>query len=1182
MNKFTQVVVVLCISMLSIFKTHAQVKTLENNKIPMDPIVGTGVTINSSTSLTGGASNTSNVVNGDLSDFSTIDLTLSLLGGGVGLTVQDAKQYYPAGNVVGFVVAPGAGILSASALSNISIKTFRDGVLQETATVSGGLLNASVLGGSIGKQVLSFTTTKDFDQVQLFYSGGIVGLFNSLNVYYAFEGPAATTNIDCSTKWVNGGSGTYNVSKGLYSTGLAICASGVSNEANVVNASTTDYASMDVLLAIALGSCNSYIEVTSPTTVPAGSEAGFVVSDGNSLINLSLLSAVTIETYNGSIKQESISGGSSLVKLGLLGNTNTYELGFKTTKAFNKIRIVSTSGLVSVLGSLRVHYAYSKLDSDNDGVSDCLDKCAGGNDLLDTDGDGIPDSCDANTINVAVSKTSSNNGAPVPQGTQVTYTIKATRASGSAAATGLEITDLLPSGVTYVSHSAESGTTYDQTTGKWYIGSLLGGDKLVATLTITVTAKDEGVIFNTATITAKDGNSNTGKESETVCISVPVKLCSNESLTLTAPTTLTSYQWKKDGVNIPGATTNKITVTEAGSYTLDGTLTGNCPTGNCCPIIVELLPIPVLAVTPQPTKGNCTGSTITLGVTGTNTATYAWAGPNGFTSTSANPTVTTSATSVHAGVYTITGTSSLGCTATATVQVNVNPVPTATANAPLQVCLNGTANLSVSSNPAGANYSWSGPAGFTSTVATPTIASVTNANVGTYSVTVTDINGCTATTTTSISLYTAPIIAITPTALAVCEQSPITLTASGASTYSWTGPNGFTSTSANPTVTASASMTQHAGVYTVTGVSGNNCSATATVNVMVNPKPMVTATTVVAVNCSGVPLTLKATTDGTTPTYSWSGPNSFTSTAASPVVSANATAAMSGTYTVTVTDSKGCIGTASVAVTVNPAPTTTITGGPTITVCSDSPIAFTLGGKQTGETYAWSGPNSFTSTVAEPTVTAAATAANQGVYTVVVTSTLGCNQTATVSVTVNATPAGATSNVSVCAGTPTTLTATGGSTYSWDTGETTASISVSPTLSTTYRVTKTSAQGCSIVDVFNVTVKAAPTLAGAVSICSDAGTPATSTDDTYTFTLNPSGGSGTTYTVSGSGITTSTAQNYGAPSTSFGPFLISGGAKTITITDANGCSLNNVTITPPATCSSCPQVCVPITITKVR
>jgi len=1175
MNKFTQVVVVLCLSVLSIFQTYAQVRTLENNKISMDPIVGTGVSINSSSSLTGGASNTSNVVNGDLRDFSTIDLTLSLLGGGVGLTVQDAKQYYPAGNVVGFVVAPGAGIISASALSNISIKTFRDGVLQETATVSGGLLNASVLGGSIGKQVLSFTTTKDFDQVQLFYTGGVVGALNSLNVYYAFEGPAATTNLDCADKWVNGGSGTYTVNGAT--TGL-LCVGGVANENNVIDANTTNSADLNMLVGVA---CSSYIEVTSSTARPAGSEAGFVLSDGNSLINLSLFSNLRIQTYNGNILQESITGNSSLIKLGLLGNSNKYEFGFKTTKAYNKIRITANGGLLSALTTLQVFYAYSKLDSDNDGVE--IDEDGDGvMDGIDTDGDGLPDGdCDKNTINVAVSKTSSNNGAPVPLGSQVTYTIKATKAAGYDDPTGLEITDLLPSTVTYVSHTAEAGTTYDKTTGKWYIGSLLSGDKLEATLTITVTANAEGITYNTATITASDNNTNKGKNSDTNCFTVPAKLCTGETMTLRVPNTYTNYQWKRNGIDIPGANKDSLVVSEAGEYTVSLDLVAGCSTGNCCPIIVELLPIPVLAVTPQPAKGNCTGSTITLGVTGTNTATYAWAGPNGFTSTSANPTVTTSATSIHAGVYTITGTSSLGCTATATVQVNVNPVPTATANAPLQVCLNGTANLSVSSNPAGASYSWSGPAGFTSTIANPTVASVTNANVGTYSVTVTDINGCTATTTTSISLYTAPVVTINPTALAVCEQTPITLTASGASTYSWTGPNGFTSTSANPTVTASASMTQHAGVYTVTGVSGDNCSATATVNVMVNPKPMVTATTVVAVNCSGVPLTLQATTDGTNPTYSWTGPNSFTSTAASPVVSANATAAMSGTYTVTVTDNNGCFGTASVAVTVNPAPTTTISGGPTIAVCSGTPIAFTLNGTQSGETYAWSGPNGFTSTAASPTVTATSTAANQGVYTVVVTSTLGCNQTATVSVTVNATPTGTTENKEVCAGSSVTLTATGGSTYLWDTGETTASISVSPTLSTSYRVTKQSAEGCAIDDIFNVTVKAKPSMAGAIAICNDNNTPGTDADDTYTFTLNPSGGSGTTYTVSG-GVTASSPINYGAPSNPFGPFNISTGPKTITITDANGCSLSNVTITPPATCSSCPQVCVPITIKKVR
>lgn len=1183
MNKFTQVVVVLCISMLSIFQTHAQVKTLENNKIPMDPIVGTGVTINSSLSLTGGATNTSNVVNGDLRDFATIDLTLSLLGGGVGLTVQDAKQYYPAGNVVGFVVAPGAGLLSASVLSNISIKTYRDGTLQETATLSGGLLNASVLGGSIGKQILSFTTTKDFDQVQLFYSGGAVGLFNSLNVYYAFEGPAATTNLDCADKWVNGGTGSYTVNGATTSSiplvGGLTCVGGVSNENNVIDANTTNNADLTILVGVA---CSSYIEVASATARPAGSEAGFVISDGNTLIDLSLFSNLKIQTYNGSILQETITGNSSTIKLGLLGNSNKYEFGFKTTRAYDKIRITANGGLLSVATNLKVFYAYSKLDTDNDGFADCIDKCPTGPDYFDEDGDGRPNGipCDKNEINVSIAKTSSNNGAPVPLGSQVTYTIKATKAAGYDDPTGLEITDLLPSTVTYVSHSAESGTTYDKTTGKWYIGSLLSGDKTEVTLTITVTANAEGITYNTATVTASDNNVNKGKNSDTNCFTVPAKLCTGETMTLRVPKTYTNYQWKRNGVEIPGETKDSLVVREAGEYSVTLDLVAGCSTGNCCPIIVEMAPLPELLATAQPAKGYCTGTTINLGVTTTNTVSLSWAGPNNFTSTVANPTIS-SASAVNAGVYTITGTSSLGCTATATVQVNVNPIPTATANAPLQVCLNGTANLSVSSNPAGASYSWSGPAGFTSTAANPTIASVTNANVGTYSVSVTDINGCTATTTTSISLYSAPDVKITPTALAVCEQSPITLTASGASTYSWTGPNGFTSTSANPTVTASASMTQHAGVYTVTGVSGDNCSAIATVNVMVNPKPMVTATTVVAVNCSGVPLTLSATTDGTTPTYSWTGPNSFTSTAASPVVSATATAAMSGTYTVTVTDSKGCIGTASVAVTVNPAPTTTITGGPTITVCSTTPIAFTLGGKQAGETYAWSGPNSFTSTAAEPTVTASATAANQGVYTVVVTSPLGCNQTATVSVTVNATPVGTTENKEVCAGTPVTLTATGGTSYLWDTGETTASISVTPMFSTTYRVTKSSAQGCSIEDTFNVTVKAAPISAGVVTICNDNGTPGTGADDKYTLTLNPTGGSGTTYTVSG-GITSASPLNYGATSSVFGPFQISDGPKTITITDANGCSLNNVTITPPAACSSCPQVCVPITIKKMR
>ncbi|WP_159102740.1 DUF11 domain-containing protein [Flectobacillus major] len=1187
MKKLIQVVTILCLSMYSITHAFSQNQTLENNQIAMDPIVGSGVFINGTNTglcLACSAADGANTVNGNLSDFSNLTLGISVLGGGSGISVKDPNQYYPAGNVAGFVIGAGSGFLSASALANFQIRTYRNGVLQETSTTSGGpLLSASVLGGTIGKQIVSFTTTKDFDEVQLYYSGGILGALSSVKVYYAFEGPAATTNVDCADKWVSGGTGgtTYSVSEGKYNTGLAVCISGVANENNVVNASTTDYATIATTLAIALGTCNSYIEVASSATKTAGTEAGFVVADGNALLNLDLLNAITIETYNGTTKQESIAANSSLIKLGLLGGSGAYELGFKTTKPFNKIRIISTSGLVSVLGSLRVYYAYSKTDTDNDGVADCLDKCDGGNDLLDTDGDGYPNGCDTDQYNVSVSKTSDKSTVQLNE--NVVFTITAARLAGTPNVTGLKITDLLPAGFTFVSKVVPTGTSYDETTGIWNIGSAIGGTTNSLDLKITAKAIQDGVLYNTAAITAGNGTNLSSTITATTCVSVPVKLCQGESLTLTAAAGFTSIQWYKNGTAIPGATNATLTVTEAGSYTTQGTV-GSCPTGTCCPVIVEIIPVPVLTIA-TPTVNVCKDTPLALAVTASNTATFAWSGPGGFTSTVQNPTVSALANAAtHNGVYTITGTSSLGCTATATVNVNVNVLPVLTATAPLQVCLGSTVDLTVASTPAGASYSWSGPNSFASTLQSPRVsASATNAIVGTYTVTLTDVNGCIATATTSVGIYAAPLVAITPTSVEVCENSPITFTASGASTYSWSGPGGFTSTVANPTVTSLASLVTHPGVYTVTGLSGNNCSATATVNVIVNPNPALTITnTTGPLNCSGSPLTLNVTSNPAGVSFAWTGPNGFNSTSANPTVSTSATTAMSGNYTVSVTDAKGCVSTGTTSVTVNPAPSVTITAGPTYAVCSGTPLALALSGTTAGETYAWSGPSSFTSTEASPSITATATSANQGVYTVTVTGTNGCTSTATVSVTVNATPAGATSTAEVCAGSSVVLTATGGTSYLWETGETTASLSVSPTLSRSYSVVKTSGAGCSVTDVFNVTVKATPmlTATGIVSICNDNGTPSNPADDTFTFTLNPSGGS-TTYSVSGGATATNVA--YGTASGPYGPFLITGGNKTVTITDANGCSLTGVTITPPSACSSClPNICVPITVTKVR
>jgi hypothetical protein len=80
--------------------------------------------------------------------------------------------------------------------------------------------------------------------------------------------------------------------------------------------------------------------------------------------------------------------------------------------------------------------------------------------------------------------------------------------------------------------------------------------------------------------------------------------------------------------------------------------------------------------------------------------------------------------------------------------------------------------------------------------------------------------------------------------------------------------------------------------------------------------------------------------------------------------------------------------------------------------------------------------------------------------------------------------------------------------------------------------------------------------------------------------LNPSGGS-TSYTISGAVV--AGPFNYGTPTAPFGPFLISNGNKAITLTDANGCTLN-VTVNAPASCSNCSPipVCVPVTVKKIQ
>jgi hypothetical protein len=230
------------------------------------------------------------------------------------------------------------------------------------------------------------------------------------------------------------------------------------------------------------------------------------------------------------------------------------------------------------------------------------------------------------------------------------------------------------------------------------------------------------------------------------------------------------------------------------------------------------------------------------------------------------------------------------------------------------------------------------------------------------------------------------------------------------------------------------------------------------------PCPTISTTVTGTISiCSGAGTTVTAAgSGGTAPyTYEWS--------TGATTASLSVTPATSTIYTVTTTSANGCTGTRNVTVTVNPKPTAD--AGPDGELnCITTSTKLDGTSSTPGVSYAWvaSSGGNITSgaNTAAPTVNAA------GTYTLTVTTSAGCSSSDATIVTINTTPpiANAGDDISICEGTNTNLTATGGGSYVWSNNATTATITVAPSLSTTYNVIVTSANGCTASDAVVVTV----------------------------------------------------------------------------------------------------------------
>lgn len=286
-----------------------------------------------------------------------------------------------------------------------------------------------------------------------------------------------------------------------------------------------------------------------------------------------------------------------------------------------------------------------------------------------------------------------------------------------------------------------------------------------------------------------------------------------------------SYNWSRVSPAGTGSGTGtSITSLSAGTYNV----TVSSPAG-CSTTFSALVNQPnVLTATATPVNPACVGQTGAINLSrngGTPGYTFNWTGPGGFTATTRN------LSNLSAGTYNVTVTDSRGCTATASATITapasaVAVALTGTTNVSCNGGTNGAINITASGGTPGYTYSWNNGS---------TLEDRSGLSAGTYSVTVTDANGCTATLSATITQPAALTLSNTSTnptcppsaSPPVNSDGTINLTVSGGTgpfTYAWTTVGGA---GLNPTAEDQTGLT--AGTYSVTVTDANGCTATRTV-----------------------------------------------------------------------------------------------------------------------------------------------------------------------------------------------------------------------------------------------------------------------------------------------------------------------------------------------------------------
>ncbi|HRG59163.1 MAG TPA: T9SS type A sorting domain-containing protein [Bacteroidia bacterium] len=647
----------------------------------------------------------------------------------------------------------------------------------------------------------------------------------------------------------------------------------------------------------------------------------------------------------------------------------------------------------------------------------------------------------------------------------------------------------------------------------------------------------------------------TGGTTASVAISsLPTgSICAGTSVTFTATPqnegTTPVYVWKVNGITVGTNSHTYTSTTLNNNDIVTCVMTSNLPcvagsptTSNAITMSVNPIANPSVTIQTTPSTTICEGTNITftaIPVNGGVNPIYQWklnganVGSGGLTYSNAGLN--------NGDIITVEITANSGCatqpTASSTntvITVNALPSTPGAINGNIDQCAGQVVTYSVPTIAGATSYQWTLPLGWTGSSTSNTINVTVGNNSGDISVNGVNSCGIGGVQTLSVNVNSTPF---TPTSIlgntSICASSLQTYSVNpivGATSYTWTLPNGWSGSSTTSSIDVTAGT--NGGNITVTANNSCGSSAPQTINVSINnvpsaPGPIAGLTTV----CAGANETYTVNSIAGATSYNWTLPNGWAGNSSNnsiDVVIGNA----GGNITVTATFACGTSlpQTLAIAVQTTPVLSGNITGNNN--VCDGGTSDYNILPVNGATNYIWSAPNDWTFTSNTNTVTMNV-GSTSGNITLSVENSCGISNTLTLAVNVSSIPsqpAVITGNTTLCGGTSNTYSiplVVGASGYTWSlpvgwtgTSTTNSIITIAGSVSGDITVTADNNCGSSTAQVITITTNNAPVLPSSISgstvICENATeTYSTASDPnatTYSWTL-PNGWTGTSNTA---------------------------------------------------------------------